>query len=54
MEIGLDSFVATSADPALGPEKHLSNLLGEIALADEAGLDVFGITGRSSWIPRRP
>jgi probable LLM family oxidoreductase len=43
MEIGLDSFVATSADPALGPEKHLSNLLAEVAHADEAGLAVFGI-----------
>src|SRR4030095_15118364 len=46
MQIGVDSFVAPpvyatgrTADPA----KHLSELLEAITLADEFGLDVFGI-----------
>jgi probable LLM family oxidoreductase len=47
MQIGLDSFVATNADPVTGiaptPAQRLSDLLDEIALADQAGLDVFGI-----------
>jgi probable LLM family oxidoreductase len=60
MEIGIDSFVATSSLPgpekALGPEKHLSNLLEEIALADELGLDVFGIGEhhRSEYLDSAP
>ena len=47
MEIGLDSFVAATvdhvADRAVDPAKHLSELLEAITLADEVGLDVFGI-----------
>ncbi|MDE1169616.1 MAG: LLM class flavin-dependent oxidoreductase [Verrucomicrobium sp.] len=47
MEIGLDSFVATLADPVSGalvdPVVRLQNLLEEVARADQAGLDVFGI-----------
>src|SRR5438045_7211121 len=47
MEIGVDSFVAATVDPASGqavdPAKHLSELLEAITLADEVGLDVFGI-----------
>lgn len=47
MEIGVDSFVAATLDPgtgrALEPAQHLDNLLEAIALADEVGLDVFGI-----------
>ena len=47
MEIGLDSFVAATVDRAAGraidPAKHLSELLEAITLADEVGLDVFGI-----------
>jgi probable LLM family oxidoreductase len=47
MEIGIDSFVATLADPTTGdlldPVKRLENLLEEVELADQAGLDVFGI-----------
>src|SRR4051794_21040175 len=47
MEIGIDSFVATLADPVTGalvpPAERLHNLLEEVALADQAGLDVFGI-----------
>src|SRR5213082_1910001 len=47
MEIGLDSFVAATVDRVAGraidPAKHLSELLEAITLADEVGLDVFGI-----------
>ena len=47
MQIGIDSFVATNADPVTGlaptPEQRLSDLLEEIALADQVGVDVFGI-----------
>src|SRR6266487_1552935 len=46
MEIGVDSFVAASVDAAgraVDPARHLSELLEAIALADEVGLDAFGI-----------
>ena len=47
MEIGLDSFVAATIDPKIGqaiePARHLRELLEAIGLADEVGLDVFGI-----------
>src|SRR5437899_10966444 len=47
MEIGLDSFVAATFDRVAGraadPAKDLSELLEAITLADEVGLDVFGI-----------
>src|ERR1700752_4075197 len=46
MEIGLDSFVAATVDAtgrAVEPARHLRELLEAIALADEVGLDVFGI-----------
>jgi probable LLM family oxidoreductase len=47
MEIGLDSFVAATIDPKTGqaiePARHLNELLEAIALADQVGLDVFGI-----------
>src|ERR1700675_1596165 len=46
MEIGVDSFVAATIDSAgraVDPAKHLSELLEAITLADEVGLDVFGI-----------
>jgi probable LLM family oxidoreductase len=47
MEIGLDSFVAAIIDPKTGqaiePARHLRELLEAIALADQVGLDVFGI-----------
>jgi probable LLM family oxidoreductase len=47
MEIGVDSFVATTIDPKTGqaiePARHLDELLDAVTLADEAGLDVFGI-----------
>ena len=47
MEIGVDSFVAATvdrvADRAVDPAKHLGDLLEAITLADEVGLDAFGI-----------
>src|SRR5438046_8833820 len=47
MEIGIDSFIAATVDPvadrAVDPAKQLSELLEAITLADEVGLDVFGI-----------
>jgi len=46
MQIGVDSFVAATVDAAgraVDPAKHLSELLEVITLADEVGLDVFGI-----------
>src|SRR5438046_10574045 len=46
MEIGVDSFVAATVDAAgraVDPARHLGELLEAITLADEVGLDVFGI-----------
>jgi len=47
MQIGIDSFVATLADPVSGatldPVTRLANQLEEMELADQVGLDVFGI-----------
>lgn len=47
MEFGFDSFVDINPDPETGrtvsPEERVRNLLEEIELADQAGLDVFGI-----------
>lgn len=47
MEIGVDSFVAATIDSATGravePARHIGELIDAIALADEVGLDVFGI-----------
>jgi probable LLM family oxidoreductase len=47
MQIGLDSFVATTPDPVTGaavsPVARMRDLLEEIVLADQVGLDVFGI-----------
>src|SRR5205085_9642211 len=46
MEIGVDSFVAATVDAAgraVDRARHLSELLDAITLADEVGLDVFGI-----------
>jgi probable LLM family oxidoreductase len=47
MQIGVDSFVAAPVDDvshrAVDPARHLSELLEAITLADEVGLDVFGI-----------
>src|SRR5271163_5140767 len=47
MQIGIDSFAAAISDPATGlvlsPVERMQHLLEEIALADQVGLDVFGI-----------
>lgn len=47
MELGLFTFVDNNPDPNTGeklhPSKRLQNLLEEAELADQAGLDVFGI-----------
>src|SRR6266478_6477786 len=46
MQIGVDSFVAATvnaAGRAVDPARHLNELLEAITLADQVGLDVFGI-----------
>ena len=47
MQIGIDSFAAAIKDPETGttiaPTERLRNLLEEIELADQVGLDIFGI-----------
>src|ERR1700740_3534299 len=47
MQIGIDSFGAVISDHAtrlrLSPVQRMQNLLEEIELADQVGLDVFGI-----------
>jgi probable LLM family oxidoreductase len=47
VEIGIDSFAAAISDPATGvtlsPAERLRDLLAEMDLADQVGLDVFGI-----------
>ncbi len=43
MQIGVDSFVATAKGGPVGDAGRVRELLEEIALADQAGLDVFGV-----------
>jgi probable LLM family oxidoreductase len=47
VEIGIDSFVENTPDPvsgvAVSPAERVRDLLEEIVLADQAGLDVYGI-----------
>jgi probable LLM family oxidoreductase len=47
MEIGVYTFVENTPDPATGkildPVQRLRNLIEEVALADQVGLEVFGI-----------
>jgi probable LLM family oxidoreductase len=47
MELGIYTFVETTADPATGrtvtPAQRLRDLMEEIELADQVGLDVFGV-----------
>jgi probable LLM family oxidoreductase len=47
MELGIYTFAEATPDPKSGrtisPEQRLANLMEEVALADEVGLDVFGI-----------
>lgn len=43
MQIGVDSFVATARPGPPGDAQRVQELLEEIVLADEVGLDVFGL-----------
>jgi probable LLM family oxidoreductase len=47
MQLGLYTFAEVSADPrtgdAISPAQRLRNLIEEIELADQVGLDVFGV-----------
>ena len=47
MEIGITTFAETTTDPATGkpfdPATRLANLLEEVKLADEVGLDVYAV-----------
>ena len=47
MQLGIYTFAEATPDPKSGhlitPEQRLANLMEEVALADEVGLDVFGI-----------
>ena len=47
MELGLYTFGDVGADPVtgrrVGPAERLRNLVDEIVLADQVGLDVFGL-----------
>ncbi|RWB20436.1 MAG: LLM class flavin-dependent oxidoreductase [Mesorhizobium sp.] len=46
MELGLYTFADVSPEPgpgAIGPHERLHNLIEEIELADQVGLDVFGL-----------
>jgi probable LLM family oxidoreductase len=60
MQIGVDSFGAVISDPATGitlsPIQRMQNLLEEIVLADQVGLDVFGIGEhhRSEFVDSAP
>jgi probable LLM family oxidoreductase len=60
MQIGIDSFGAVIADPATGvnlsPVQRMDNVLEEIVLADQVGLDVFGIGEhhRSEFVDSAP
>ena len=60
MQIGIDSFGAVISEPATGvtlsPVQRIQNLLEEIALADQVGLDVFGVGEhhRSEFVDSAP
>jgi probable LLM family oxidoreductase len=43
MQIGVDSFVATAKSGPVGDVARVQELLEQIALADQVGLDVFGV-----------
>jgi probable LLM family oxidoreductase len=47
MQLGIYTFAEATPDPKTGtvisPEQRLANLMEEVALADEVGLEVFGI-----------
>src|SRR6202789_3436032 len=54
MQIGIDSFAASGGD--VSPAQRLKNLLEEIELADQVGLDAFGIGEhhRSEYLDSAP
>src|SRR5258707_2320394 len=60
MQIGVDSFGAVISDPATGLTvsalQRMDNLLDEIVLADQVGLDIFGIGEhhRSEFVDSAP
>src|ERR1700681_2268188 len=60
MQIGVDSFGAVISDPATGLTvshlQRMDNLLDEIVLAEQVGLDVFGIGEhhRSEFVDSAP
>jgi probable LLM family oxidoreductase len=60
MQIGVDSFGAVISDPAWGVTvsavQRMDNLLDEIVLADQVGLDVFGVGEhhRSEFVDSAP
>jgi probable LLM family oxidoreductase len=60
VQIGVDSFGAVISDPATGLSvssvQRMQNLLEEIVLADEVGLDVFGVGEhhRSEFVDSAP
>ena len=60
MQIGVDSFGAVISDPVTGvklsPVQRMENLLEEIVLTDQVGLDVFGIGEhhRSEFVDSAP
>ena len=43
MQLGVDSFVATAKSGPVGDAQRVQELLEEIELADQVGLDVFGV-----------
>jgi len=47
MQIGIDSFIAYGPDPTTGttisPQQRIANLITEIELADQVGVDLFGL-----------
>jgi len=47
MELGIYTFAELRADPetgrTIGPDERMRNLLEEIELAEQVGLDVFGV-----------
>jgi probable LLM family oxidoreductase len=60
MELGVFTFVELTEDPetgrAISPEQRMRNLLEEVELADQLGLDVFGVGEhhRSDYVVSAP
>jgi probable LLM family oxidoreductase len=56
MQIGVDSFVATAKTGPVGDAQRVQELLEEIVLADQVGLDVFGVGEhhRSEYVASAP